>query len=128
MSPLSPELISLLAALVSVMPGLFAALTPETQASVRDQLARARTLLPPAGSVTSAVEAVIAKHAAAHPRVSAHHADVLARLVRPTSAALLSHEERAALTEVEALLRDITAEPSPLAPPVLFGEPDHGED
>lgn len=123
-----PELVQLLAALVSVMPGLLAALTPEARASVKEQLAHARTLLPPAGSVTSAVEAVIAKHAAAHPRVSAHHADVIARLVRPTSAVLLSREERAALTEVEALLRDITAEPSPLAPPVLFAEPDHGED
>ena len=85
MSPLSPELISLLAALVSVMPGLLKALTPEAQASVKDQLARARTLLPPAGSVATS-GAARRSYSAAGPGYKAN----IARATPTAMAALIS--------------------------------------
>jgi len=124
-----PELVSLLVSLVGALPGLIDALTPEAQATVREQLGAARTLLPAAGSVTTAVEAVIARRRAAalHPHVGPQHIDAVERLASHTSGALLSGTERERLSDVAALLRDI-ASPSPLAPPVLFEEPAGEED
>jgi len=124
-----PEVVQALVIAAQVAPALFTglmgALNPDAQEAVLAQVAASQRALPK--PVSPEVEALIEKHkaiaAAKHPRISAHHADVIARLMRPTSAALLSHEERAALPEIEALLRDITAEPSSLAPPVLFAEP-----
>jgi hypothetical protein len=109
-----PELVSLLVSLVGALPGLIDALTPEAQATVREQLGAARTLLPAAGSVTDAVDGAIAKHTTAQ---------TLARLARVDSGALLSGSERAAVARAALLLRDRDL----LAPPALFEEP-AGED
>ncbi len=110
-----PELVQFLVSLVGVLPGLIDALTPEVQATVREQLGAARTLLPAAGSVTTAVEGAIAKHTTAQ---------TLARLARADSGALLSGSERAAVARAALLLRERDL----LAPPVLFDAPDSTED
>lgn len=109
---MTPELVSLLAALVSALPGLLRALTPEAQASVREQLAHARTLLPPAGSVASAVEAVITRHGRPD-----DDADTVA---------YATGLPRADVVRVMRAHAQLVG--SPLAPPVLFAEPDSTED
>ena len=110
-----PELVSLLVSLVGALPDLIAALTPEAQATVREQLGEARTLLPAAGSVSSAVEGAIAKHTTAQ---------TLARLARADSGALLSGSERAAVARAALLLRDRDL----LAPPGAWTDPNDSED
>ena len=110
-----PELVQLLVSLVGALPGLIDALTPEAQATVREQLGAARTLLPAAGSVTTAVKGAISRHTTAQR---------LARLARVDSGALLSGADRSALAHAALLLRDR----SPLAPPDLFAEPSDAED
>lgn len=109
-----PELVSLLVSLVGALPGLIDALTPEAQATVREQLGAARTLLPAAGSVSTAVEGAISRHTTAQR---------LARLARVDSGALLSGADRSALAHAALLLRDRS-----LAPPDLFAEPSDAED
>ena len=114
---MTPELAALLVALAQMVPGLIEALRPDVAASVRDQLARARTLLPPAGSVSSAVEAVIARR-------EASLADEMEAIAQ-TQGALLSARERASLRAAAASLRGM--------PPVLetprgaWSEPHEGD-
>ena len=104
----------LLVSLVAALPGLIDALTPEAQATVREQLGAARALLPAAGSVTDAVEGAISRHTTAQ---------TLARLARADSGALLSGSERAAVARAALLLRE-----REIVSPALFAEPDSEKD
>jgi hypothetical protein len=109
-------------------------LRPDVAQSVREQLSAARATMAAAPSPTPDVEAMVARaKAASRPsRISAHHADVLRRLLRPTSGALLSHEERDALATIEEHVRLVTADtevpPVLEVPPAPWSEPGGTED
>lgn len=139
---------TMLAGLAAAAPELFDLLSPSEREAFDSIIARGKGHLPAAGAAHAAVAAIFAtaptqpapssvaslpllaaKHAvvlAEHPRISAHHADVLARLAADS---MLTVEQRVALSESAMFIHDVVdPAPSPLAPPVLFGEPDHGED
>lgn len=100
-------------------------LRPDVAQTIREQLDAARVTMAAAPSPTPEVIALVERHRAAaarHPRISAHHADVLARLTRPTSAALLTREERDALADVVPVLRELAAVTEADVPPVLRDE------
>lgn len=109
---------------------------PDVAQTIREQLAGARATMAAAPSATPRVltmveEAKARTLAAQHPRISAHHADVLKRLLRPTAGALLSLEERQALTDLEQHARALadTDRPPVLAAPVgAWTEPSGSED
>ena len=109
---------------------------PDVAQTIREQLAGARATMAAAPSPTPDVVAMVARAkalAARHPRISAHHADVLARLTRPTSAALLTREERDAMSDVADLVREVAAAADTEIPPVLsapsgaWSEPHEGD-
>lgn len=107
-------IVRLIVAVCSAFPALASAvlgvLRPDVAASVREQLTMARATMAAAPSPTVAVEALIAKHKAA---------SVLADMAN--TSALTASEVQAVRLAI-ATLRPPVA--SPLAPPVLFAEPD----
>ena len=134
-------IVQLVLAALRALPGVVEALTPDQRAEVASILEAARSRLPAAGSVTSATDAVIARHVAAATRPSEHltQADVgtLRSLAASTSAALLSSHERARLLAVAAHLEpriaDTLPPPMPIpavldAPRGAWDEPGHEED
>lgn len=59
---IDPSIVSLLAALVQIVPSIANALTPDARAAITEQIAAARAALPAPGSTSSAVDAAIARH------------------------------------------------------------------
>jgi len=106
---------------------------PDVAQTIREQLAGARATMAAAPSPTPDVVAMVARAkalAARHPRISAHHADVLARLVRPTSAALLTREERDAIGDLVPVVRELAAVADTeilSAPSGAWSEPHEGD-
>jgi hypothetical protein len=99
--------IALLPKLAEHFPEIFAAVTGGT--SLAETLARVRSTGHPVGAATEMVQGIFAAErkaradaaAAANPRVSGHHVDVLKRLAVSDS---LTREERHALTESAAFV------------------------
>lgn len=99
--------IALLPKLAEHFPETFAAVTGG--ASLADTLARVRSTGHPVGAATEMVQGIFAAErkaradaaAAANPRMSGHHVDVLKRLAASDS---LTREERHALTESAAFV------------------------
>lgn len=99
--------IALLPKLAEHFPEIFAAVTGGT--SLAETLARVRSTGHPVGAATEMVQGIFAAErkaradaaAAANPRISGHHVDVLKRLAVSDS---LTREERHALTESAAFV------------------------
>ena len=116
--------VALLQAFPAIATTVLGMLRPDVAQSIREQLAGARATMAAAPSPTPRVLAMVEEEkarviAAKHPRISAHHADVLARLARPASAALLTREERDAISDAVPVLREIAAMADTDLPPVL---------
>lgn len=122
-------IIQLVLAALRALPGIVEALTPDQRAEVASILEAARSRLPAAGSITSATDAVIARHVAAATRPSERltQADVgtLRSLAASTSAALLSAHERQRLLVVAAHLEPRIADtlPPPMPIPAVLDAP-----
>lgn len=125
--------LALLPKLAEHFPEIFAAVTGG--ASLADTLARVRSTGHPAGAATEMVSGIFAAErkaradaaAAANPRVSAHHVDVLKRIA---SGVRLTDEERLALTESAAFVSTSLAlddAEALMAPSGTWGPPSEGD-
>ena len=119
-------LLSLLPAVASVAPAVYAALFGS--ASVESMTTRAREALAKADSTRTAMEALFEPHPSVlaivqkSPQVTAHLSDRLRALSTSTS---LTAEDRDALTKSAALIASAVAHSETLAPapPGTWGEP-----
>jgi len=131
---------TMLAGLAAAAPELFDLLSPSEREAFESIIARGKGHLPAAGAAHAAVAAIFATAptapapapaVAARFRIAPSTTRTLAEILR-TRGMQLSGEERVELAAAHALVeafdRGEVVLASPLAPPVLFGEPDHGED
>lgn len=139
-------IIQLVLAALRALPGIVEALTPDQRAEVAAILEAARSRLPAAGSITSATDAVIARHAMierAHVQATAetvrsryHLTDTVQQAASLAAAGqALTHEQRGELAIaarfVAAALRGEVAPTVPVvldAPVGAWSEPSGGED
>lgn len=154
---MSPEAVRTLASWLltlaqPIADAIIAALRDDDRESVLEEMRAARERLPAPGSVSAAVEAVVARHAS----VALAHAQARAELARDvygitdTARTALARVragaplDEAGREDVRAVVRlldaaiagEVVVARSPLSPPALdealpralFGEPDHHED